>query len=239
MLAIETNHPALKVSGVRNFTEATLKGPYRARGGVVHFAIQFTDPVQVVPVQLLLPFLDANAPPCRYSAGVSGWVLIVELEFHDTLLAILRIVVYNVRDGPLDRPFGLVVCEVRSERPRDIPIYQIPGLDPDSNPVHLHEERNVIEKAAVPRGPGSSCLDPRADVEPKSVHRAAWRCVCAVFIARRLVSRFGPYESYSQVFETSGVGHTGVRCCNRRELVVREIVLLSRDDGGEAVRVEI
>ena len=45
----------------------------------------------------------------RYSAGVSGWVLVVELEFHDTLLAILRIIVYNVRDGPLDRPFGLVV----------------------------------------------------------------------------------------------------------------------------------
>jgi hypothetical protein len=47
---------------------------------------------------------------------------------------------------PLDRPVGLVVCEARSERPRNKPIYQVPGLDPDSNPVprHLHEERNVI-----------------------------------------------------------------------------------------------
>ena len=39
----------------------------------------------------------------------------MELEFHDTLLVILGIVVYDVRDGPLDRPFGLVVCEVRSD----------------------------------------------------------------------------------------------------------------------------
>ncbi len=52
----------------------------------------------------MLPFLDAGAPPCRYSAGVSGWVLTAELEFHDTLPvpAVLRIVVYDVRDGLLD-----------------------------------------------------------------------------------------------------------------------------------------
>ena len=49
-------------------------------------------------------------------------------EFHDTLFVILRIVVCDVRDGPLDRPVGLVVCEVRSERPRNKPIYQIPGF---------------------------------------------------------------------------------------------------------------
>ena len=76
----------------------------------------------MILVENLLPFVNARTPPCRYSAGVSGLALAVKLEFHDTLLAILRVVVCDVRDGPFDRPVGLVVCEARSERPRNKPI---------------------------------------------------------------------------------------------------------------------
>ena len=78
----------------------------------------------MILVENLLPFVNARTPPCRYSAGVSGLALAVKLEFHDTLLAILRVVVYDARDDPLDpsRPVGLVVCKARSERPRNKPI---------------------------------------------------------------------------------------------------------------------
>ena len=96
-----------------------------------------------------------------------------------------------------------------------------------------------MEKAAVSRGPSSSRLDPRADVEPKGVHRAAWRWVRTIFVSRCLFSRLGSYEAKSQVSQASRIGHTGVRCGDNRELVIREIVQLGWDDGGEAVRVEI
>jgi hypothetical protein len=55
VLDSEDNHrdPALKVSGVRNFAEATLKGPDRACGGLVHFAISQAGPGQEILVETL------------------------------------------------------------------------------------------------------------------------------------------------------------------------------------------
>ncbi len=39
LLAVEANHPALKVSGVRDYAEASLEGPDRACGRLVYVAV--------------------------------------------------------------------------------------------------------------------------------------------------------------------------------------------------------